>query len=79
MTRQTNASILFVDDDINILLSLKRLVYDMNLEVHTAITAEEGLDILRKVTLILLSQIKVCQALMVMNSWEKLLLNSPTP
>jgi DNA-binding NtrC family response regulator len=62
MTRQTNASILFVDDDINILLSLKRLVYDMNLEVHTAITAEEGLDILRKVTLILLSQIKVCQA-----------------
>jgi two-component system repressor protein LuxO len=48
MTRQTNASILFVDDDINILLSLKRLVYDMNLEVHTAITAEEGLDILKK-------------------------------
>jgi two-component system repressor protein LuxO len=47
MTRQTNASILFVDDEINILSSLKRLVHDMNLEVHTAITAEEGLNILR--------------------------------
>ena len=47
MTRQTNASILFVDDEVNILLSLKRLVHDMNLEVYTATTAEEGLNILQ--------------------------------
>jgi two-component system repressor protein LuxO len=47
MTRQTNASILFVDDEVNILLSLKRLVHDMNLEVYTATTAEEGLTILQ--------------------------------
>jgi two-component system repressor protein LuxO len=48
MIRKTNASILFVDDEINILLSLKRLVHDLNLEVHTATTAEEGLSILQK-------------------------------
>jgi two-component system repressor protein LuxO len=47
MTRQTNASILFVDDEVNILLSLKRLVHDMNLEVYTATTAVEGLNILQ--------------------------------
>ena len=47
MTGHTNASILFVDDEIDILFSLKRLVHDMNLEVYSASTAEEGLSILQ--------------------------------
>jgi two-component system repressor protein LuxO len=47
MTKQTNASILFVDDEIGILSSLKRLVHDMNLEVYSASNAEEGLHILQ--------------------------------
>jgi two-component system repressor protein LuxO len=48
MTAQTNASILFVDDEMDILRALKRLVHDMNLEVHTASNAEEGLNIIQK-------------------------------
>ena len=39
--------ILFVDDEKNILLSLKRLMLDENYEVFTAGSGEEGLELLR--------------------------------
>ena len=48
MTEQSNASILFVDDEMDILRALKRVVHDMNLNVYTASTAEEGLNIIQK-------------------------------
>ncbi|MFT5314113.1 MAG: two-component system repressor protein LuxO [Paraglaciecola sp.] len=48
MTAQIHASILFVDDEIDILNVLKRLVHDMNLEVYTASSAKEGLQIIQK-------------------------------
>lgn len=46
MTDELRANILFVDDEKNILSSLSRVVRDMNLNVHTASSAEEGLKIL---------------------------------
>jgi response regulator RpfG family c-di-GMP phosphodiesterase len=50
MSETTSAipvKILFVDDEKNILLSLKRLMLDENYEVFTASSGEEGLELLR--------------------------------
>lgn len=41
-----NASILFVDDEISVLNALKRAVRNMELDVHTAQSGEQGLAIL---------------------------------
>lgn len=46
MSNDSKASILFVDDEVNILQSLKRVVRDMDLTVYTAPSAEEGLTLL---------------------------------
>lgn len=51
MTDGIKASILFVDDEKNILNSLSRVVRDMNLNVYTADNAEEGLNILAEHTI----------------------------
>lgn len=40
--------ILCVDDEINILKVIRRQLCDMELEVHTALSAEEGLLLLRQ-------------------------------
>ncbi|MGJ8680786.1 sigma-54-dependent transcriptional regulator [Paraglaciecola sp.] len=46
MSTNSKASILFVDDEKHILESLKRVVRDMDLDVHLANSAEDGLLIL---------------------------------
>lgn len=41
------AKVLFVDDEENILKSLKRLLMDEEMDIHTANSGEEGLELLR--------------------------------
>jgi len=40
--------VLFVDDEENILKSLKRLLMDEDIDILTATSGEQGLDVLRK-------------------------------
>lgn len=48
MTENTHASNLFVDDEPSILSALVRVVRDLNLDVHTAASAEDGLALLKQ-------------------------------
>jgi DNA-binding NtrC family response regulator len=54
------AKILFVDDQINVLNSLKRTVEDEDCEVYTALSAKEGLKLTKEHTFdVIFSDIKM--------------------
>ncbi|MFT5923664.1 MAG: two-component system repressor protein LuxO [Paraglaciecola sp.] len=48
MPNETNASILFVDDEPEILTALTRLLRSKDLTIHTAISGEKGLQVLEQ-------------------------------
>ena len=48
MPNETQASILFVDDGLEILTALTRLLRSTDITVHTAISGEKGLQILEQ-------------------------------
>jgi two-component system repressor protein LuxO len=48
MNNDSKGSILFVDDEVNILTALRRSIRVLNLEVHTANSAKEGIAILEQ-------------------------------
>ncbi len=48
MNEQTTATLLFVDDESNILSSLKRLFRPLGYQIHTATSGAEGLDLLAR-------------------------------